>query len=228
MTPGDATPEAKPASPTRLQGLLDSIRSFKRLRPKAMRYWGEPVEDILRRWQKIRSPALPIEIRPYDPDWPALFERERQRVGAALGGVAVDIQHIGSTSIPGLASKNIIDFYVAINGPPTTEGPNTALADCGYESYGNSPIDPETDWLWRSASDNLAYVAHLCDHRRPWLATAVNFRDYLSAHPEQREIYVELKRRLAEEGAGFLKYTVDKMILWTELADQANAWRASR
>lgn len=210
-----------------LQGLLDSIRSFKKLGPKASRYWSEPLEVMIRRWQKVRSPDLPLAIRPYDPAWSGLFERERQRVEAVLGDTAVDIQHIGSTSIPGLDSKNIIDIFVALDGPPSAPEPIESLARCGYEDYGNSPIDPETIWLWRLEGEDLAFVVHLCHHLRPWLVTAVNFRDYLRAHPEESARYVEAKRQAArQKDPGILKYSLDKLLVWTDIADRANAWRA--
>ena len=211
-----------------LQGLLDTIRSFKKLGPKASQYWSEPLEVMIRRWQKVRSPDLKLAIEPYNPEWPVRFEHERRRLAAALGEAALDIQHIGSTAIPGLASKNIIDLFIALDGPPTAHEALTALSQRGYESYGNSPIDPETLWLWRCEAEGPAFVAHLCDHRRSWLTTAVNFRDYLLAHPEEKQRYVDAKIQAArQKDPGILKYSLDKLLIWTDIADRANAWVAS-
>src|SRR5262249_46342187 len=136
-------------------------------------------------------------------------------------------EHFGSTAVPGLGSKNIIDIAVGADlsaGDP--EAVDAALAAIGYEDFGNGPIDPETRWLWRVEEDR-AFVIHLCDRARPWLDEQSDLRDFLSACPEERERYAALKRKLAAEtGTSFLRYSVGKIALSLELVAGALEWRS--
>lgn len=211
----------------RLREVLESVRVLKKIPPeiRAMHERDETLERKLARWQKVKVPDLPLEQRPYNPDWPGWFAAERARIAAALGPSALSIEHFGSTSVPGLSSKNIVDIAVGLEAPPADAA--EALARIGYESYGNSPIDPVTLWSWR-VEENRAYAVHLCDQRRPWLSDQMDLRDYLREHPEERDRYAELKRRLAQEiDQSFLQYTISKMSMSLEMIERAREWRAS-
>jgi GrpB-like predicted nucleotidyltransferase (UPF0157 family) len=170
-------------------------------------------------------PELSLEQQTYNPAWATWFTEEQARLAEALGARAVGIEHFGSTSVPGLSSKNILDIAVGLDGPP---GPDVAaaLARLGYESYDNSPVDPETLWFWKLEADR-AYVLHVCDHRRPWIAEQVDMREYLRAHPEERDRYAEEKRRLAaEKDKGLLHYSLRKLAITVDMVDRAQTWRA--
>jgi GrpB-like predicted nucleotidyltransferase (UPF0157 family) len=221
---------ASPASPegsggARLREVLEMVRVLKRIPPE-IRARHERVETLERkfaRWQRVRIPELPLVQRPYHDAWPSWFADERERIAGALGPRAVMIEHFGSTAIPGLSSKNIVDIAVAVDGPAD---PAVRLAGVGYESYGNSPIDPETTWLWKVEEDR-AFVIHVCERRRSWLDEQMDLRDYLRAHAEEKDRYAQLKRRLAEEtDQSFLQYTVSKVSLSIEMIDRAREWKA--
>jgi len=138
------------------------------------------------------------------------------------------IEHFGSTSVPGLSSKNIIDIAVALDGPADVAETADLLSSIGFENYGNSPIDPETCWLWR-IEEERAFVIHVCDRSRPWLDEQMDLRSYLRAHSEERDRYAHLKQRLAEEiHQSFLQYTISKMSMSIEMIDRAREWRAAR
>ncbi|HWM95357.1 MAG TPA: GrpB family protein [Thermoanaerobaculia bacterium] len=209
-----------------LRRLVRTARAIKRLRSRIEVYGVETVEETFRRWQALRLPGLALSVREHDPEWADRFARERDRILPALG--AVEIQHFGSTSIPPLPAKDIIDFFVAVDGPPVTPERVETLAGLGYELYGNSPVDPETVWFWSTRAGPCAFAAHVCQRGLPWLSTVVNFRDFLRIHPEERRRYEDAKRRLArEEGQDFLGYSVGKMALFSELNAKADAWHAS-
>src|SRR5262249_51373023 len=74
-----------------------------------------------------------IVIADYDPAWPERYERERTRIAAALGEVALRIEHIGSTSIPGLAAKPIVDILVVVSDVDDDESFGPGLVEAGYE-----------------------------------------------------------------------------------------------
>jgi GrpB-like predicted nucleotidyltransferase (UPF0157 family) len=210
----------------RLREILESVRVLKKIPPeiRTKHERDETLERKLARWQKVKVPDLPLKQRPYNPEWPGWFADERTRIAEALGPSAVTIEHFGSTSVPGLSSKNIVDIAVGLDALP--EDAAGSLARLGYENYGNSPIDPVTLWSWRVAEDR-AYAIHLCDRGRPWLSDQMDLRDYLRAHPEERDRYAELKRRLAEEiDQSFLQYTISKMSMTIEMIERAREWRA--
>jgi GrpB-like predicted nucleotidyltransferase (UPF0157 family) len=210
----------------RLREILESVRVLKKI-PPDIRAKHERVESLERkfaRWQKVRVPELPLKQRAYNSVWPAWFADEQPRIAGALGPSAVMIEHFGSTSVPGLSSKNIIDIAVGLDGPAD---PADLLSRIGFENYGNSPIDPETLWLWKIEEDR-AFVIHVCDRSRPWLDEQMDLRDYLRAHSEERDRYAQLKQRLAEEiDQSFLQYTISKMSMSIEMIDRAREWRTA-
>jgi GrpB-like predicted nucleotidyltransferase (UPF0157 family) len=227
------------AADARLNRVLRTARRIKHLRARIERYGVETVEETFRRWQAVRIPELPLVMREHDPAWAELFAEESRRVRERLGPAVLDVQHFGSTSIPPLPSKDIVDLYVVIEGLPDAPERVSALAELGYELYGNSPVDPETVWYWRTSgrtsghtsgrtSADRAFVAHLSPPGRAWLSTVVNFRDFMRTHPEERRRYEEGKRQLAAESdQDFLGYSVGKMALFAELNEKADAWHAA-
>jgi GrpB-like predicted nucleotidyltransferase (UPF0157 family) len=226
--PRSSLPGEPPAASDRLRSVFDSVRALRKIPPE-IRAKHEGVETLERkfaRWQRVRVPDLPLAQRPYNPAWPFWFANERARIAAALGRPAARVEHFGSTSVPGLSSKNIIDIAAATDLAPATPEIGPALASLGYESYGNSPVDPETLWFWRIEEDR-AFALHLCQEGRPWFGEQVDLRDYLRAHPAERDRYAKLKSRLAEEaGKSFLQYTISKMSMSIEMVERAREWRA--
>jgi GrpB-like predicted nucleotidyltransferase (UPF0157 family) len=219
-------------APARLAEVLAGVRRVRKL-TAAIRdeYRGdEPLEQKVARWYRVRAPELAFAQHPYNPAWADWFAAERASIAGALGrsGVTVVVlEHFGSSAVPGLASKNMIDIALGVDAPADGAEVAGALAGIGYESYGNGPIDPETQWFWKIAGDR-AYVVHVCDPRRPWLAEQMDLREYLRADAEERDRYAALKRRLAaESGKGFLAYTLAKLGLGVEMVDKARRWRAA-
>jgi GrpB-like predicted nucleotidyltransferase (UPF0157 family) len=232
-TRGEAVPPpAAAVASGRLGEVLVCLRTLRQI-PAELRVRHDRVETLERkfaRWQRLRLPELPLEQRAYDPAWAAWFASEQARIAAALAPRAARIEHFGSTAVPGLGSKNIIDIAVGVDLPAgaDTAAVDAVLAAIGYTDFGNGPIDPETRWLWR-VEDDRAFVIHLCDRGRPWLDEQVDLRDFLSACPEERERYAALKRELAaESGTSFLRYSVGKMALSLKLVAGALEWRAGR
>lgn len=190
----------------------------------------EPIARKVRRWQRLRTPDVPEwaqELRPHDPAWEERFDREAGLLREALGFVVEDVQHIGSSAISHLRSKPMLDLAVAVREDPASPRLAEAFASAGYEHYGNSPCDHEADWYWKTGPDCLI-VVHLCHAENPWRSTAVNFRDYLRAHPEECELYERRKRELsAGEAGSLLEYSLGKLALFYEISARADVWRAA-
>jgi GrpB-like predicted nucleotidyltransferase (UPF0157 family) len=210
-------------------GLARMIRRLEqRVRPEDL--GGESVAQLVRRWSQLRSPEMDLKVRDPDPRWPEAFQAENRRLQAALADEALEIQHIGSTAIPTLPGKDIIDIAVAGRALPPSGRQIERLVALGYEPYGPSPIDPAFSWLWRiEAGHQRAVVVHLCAIDSPWLANLVNFRDFLCAVPEERQRYIDHKRQLAAVAdQSWIEYSVAKRVLALRITERANAWAAAR
>jgi GrpB-like predicted nucleotidyltransferase (UPF0157 family) len=215
------------AGADRMRDVMRVAKAIREFNASVTNEVREPIERKVRRWQQLRMPGLApaVEsVRPYDADWPALFSTEKARLEGVLKENVRRIEHIGSTSIPGMASKSILDLLVAVHDFPAARA---ALAAAGYEDFGISPCDHEAVWLWDTSAPGHAFIAHLCAHDNPWVRTAVNFRDYMRVHPEECESYEALKHRLRAEQANLLEYSIVKLKLFYELSARADAWVAA-
>jgi GrpB-like predicted nucleotidyltransferase (UPF0157 family) len=150
-----------------------------------------------------------VEIVPYDHRWPADFAAIGAALRGALGDLALRIDHIGSTSVPGLAAKDRIDVQLTVPDFERIELAQAALEQLGYTSVPGTLRDHEppgwagSDEQWQKRffrappgqrPTNLhVRAAGRANQRYPLL-----FRDYLRAHPRSAAAYAELKRRLAD------------------------------
>ncbi|HEY4670198.1 MAG TPA: GrpB family protein [Tepidiformaceae bacterium] len=136
-----------------------------------------------------------IEVVDYDPEWPALFEAEAERIRAACGRVVVEIEHIGSTSVPGLAAKPIIDIMPGVEDIAGARARLEAgMRGLGYESLGEYGIPGR---LYFRKGVPRSHHVHVFEVGKPEWRKHLLFRDYLRAHGEAVEEYAAMKRRLA-------------------------------
>jgi GrpB-like predicted nucleotidyltransferase (UPF0157 family) len=138
----------------------------------------------------------PIEVVAYDPRWPLRYQRERDRIAAALGENAVAIEHVGGTAVPGLPAKPVIDIMV---GVPDIERAGQAVAgliNLGYQYVPELESElPERRYFRRGAPDT--YHVHMVAVSSDFWEEHLLFRDYLRTHPQAAEEYGKLKRGLA-------------------------------
>ncbi len=211
-----------------MQELLRTSRIIKKVKQRVPHDGRESIESKTRRWQQLRTPEMPLEALPvgaYDPGWVTLFELEKARIEEVFRPQDLGIvEHIGSTSIPGLGAKPIVDLLVSVTAPALERRKVDAFAAAGYTLYGNAPCDPEASWLWKFESDS-AFSIHLCELENPWIETALNFRDYMRAHPQDCAAFEEGKRQLSAEGSlSHFEYSMEKLVLWYGISVKANAW----
>lgn len=137
-----------------------------------------------------------IVIVDYDPQWPDLFKSEADRIRAALGSLALRVEHTGSTSVPGLAAKPVIDIVLAVDDSGSERDYLPALQAAGYALLLREPAWHEHRLLNRlGAAVNLHVFSAQC----PEIERMLVFRDWLRTHPEDRELYSRTKRALAEQ-----------------------------
>jgi GrpB-like predicted nucleotidyltransferase (UPF0157 family) len=168
-----------------------------------------------------------IRIVPYDSRWPANFEAEAERIRGALGEVAIRVHHIGSTAVPGLSAKPIIDILLEASSLAELDHRSEQLEALGYEAKGEHGI-PGRRYFRRS--DELGARTHQLHSfavRSRQADRHLAFRDYLIAHPQVAQAYGELKRSLAERYPwDIYAYMAGKDAFVKRYEAEGLAWRA--
>jgi GrpB-like predicted nucleotidyltransferase (UPF0157 family) len=142
----------------------------------------------------------PIEIVPYDPAWPARFAGEAAAIAGALGeGFAYTIEHVGSTAVPGLAAKPIIDIAIAVPDRDRWSGLVAPLRSLGYVHWDDNPDPTKMFFVKGMPPFGTGRTHHVHVHAADAVETLVRFRDLLRADAAEAARYGELKRRLATD-----------------------------
>ncbi len=180
-----------------------------------------------------------LEIVPYKDSWPIEFIDIGTSLRRVLGSLALRIDHIGSTAVPGLAAKDIIDIQITVSS--LSEQAHQAMVSLGYSlteisSDHRPPGAGGEDWDWekwyfRPPINQRPTHIHMRVHGRLNQRYPLLFRDYLRAHPATAEAYAELKRRLAQNLADPDTYpdvkdpAVDLIYLAAEEWAVASRWK---
>ncbi len=153
-----------------------------------------------------------VALQPSSAEYPALFEEERARVRQALDALALDIQHVGSTSIPGLAGKPILDLAVGVRNTDQMDACISPLQAIGYTSFGDREGWGEF-FFARGSDEARTHYVHLLPLSHPKWAEHLLFRDVLRRRPDLRDEYGQIKAALAEAHAdNRTPYTAQKGI----------------
>jgi GrpB-like predicted nucleotidyltransferase (UPF0157 family) len=171
----------------------------------------DPADEYERRLSKVmigrpRRLTDRIELAEYDPHWVERYEQEAARISRALGGRVVRLEHVGSTSVPGLVAKPIVDIVLEVHDSSDEHGYLPELEAAGYALRVREP-----DWFEhrmltdRGGTVNLHVFPAGCaeTHRM------VRFRDRLRSHSADRELYANAKRELAAREWGYVQQYAD-------------------
>ncbi len=165
----------------------------------------------------------PIIVVPYNPTWPATFAEHGRTLRSALGLHAVRIDHIGSTAVPGLAAKPIIDIQLSVRALEPMEHYQPALAACGFQWRADNP--DRTRRYFRERPGLPRTHLHVRRAGSWGEQFALLFRDYLRCHPEAAERYAQAKQHLAQvyhaDRAGYV--TAKEPIIWA-IMQHADRW----
>jgi GrpB-like predicted nucleotidyltransferase (UPF0157 family) len=169
-----------------------------------------------------RSAADPVEVVPYDERWPGLFARWRQRLEKALGGAAARIEHVGSTAVPGLPAKPVVDVLVGIADVENEDAYVPAIESLEVALRSREPGHR----YFRPAGDRPRIVQiHVCNAGGEWERERLLFRDYLRADGAAREAYARLKQELADSYRDDrLAYNEGKTAFILDTLEEAEAW----
>ena len=153
-----------------------------------------------------RPGAGPVVLVEYDPEWPGEFAREETRIRDALGDTALQVEHVGSTSIPGIAAKPIIDIALVVPDSADETAYVPALEAAGYTLRVREP-----DWFeHRLLKDTDPSVnVHVFPAGCPEIERMLRFRDHLRRDAADRELYEQTKRELAQREWKYVQHYAD-------------------
>ncbi len=164
-----------------------------------------------------------VEVREYDPSWPRFYDDESAKIAAALGDYAAAIEHFGSTSVPGLAAKPIVDILVGTEKTGVPESVQHAFRDLGYEYLGEDGRRPGR-FFWRKRAGHAFNVSVVPANGALWIDNLL-VRDFLRTHPEWVETYAIAKRDAAAASPGsMLGYQDGKRDFVEQLKSAARDW----
>ncbi len=191
-------------------------------------------ENLMTGARSVR-PDTPTLVA-YDDSWPWQAARLIERITVALGDRAVAVEHIGSTSVPDLVAKDVIDLQVAVRRLSDADAPEfvKALADKGFPRSEGNDEDTVHPWApdqssWRkrfhgSADPGRVAHVHVREHGSPGWESALLFRDWLVANPTERDGYADLKRALVQKEASTTGYTMAKEPWIAGALERARVW----
>lgn len=172
------------------------------------------------------GPSIPVHLAPYDPQWPEIAAR----YGAALeslGQVFTSVQHIGSTAVPGLIAKPVVDLIALSPSLDLIDASRGAMEAMGYVWHGEFGVDGRRFCTLDNPETGERVInLHCYQLGSPHPSLQLAFRDYLRAHPEAAEAYGVEKRRAmalfpdnstlyaAEKGA-FIRATIERAMTWS-------------
>lgn len=190
------------------------------------------MESLEQRIRRVTSE--PVEIADYDPGWPAAFEREKRRLLACVpAGIIVRVEHFGSTAVPGLPAKPIIDMLVEVTDLGTVRSRVVPILESqGYEYFWRPTFGddggPFYAWFIKRDPKTHKRTHHIhmveADFATHW--DRLLFRDFLIAHPGVAARYGALKRRLAADlSSDRVRYTQAKGEFIDRVTEEARKGR---
>jgi GrpB-like predicted nucleotidyltransferase (UPF0157 family) len=169
-----------------------------------------------------------VEVVPHSPGWAAAFGTEADRLTAVLGEEVVAVHHIGSTAIPGIKAKPIVDILLEVRQVERLDDLGPEMAGLDYEARGEFGI-PERRLFVKHTGSRRTHHIHAFATGNPDLERHLAFRDYMISHPENAEAYGRLKEHLAQEFPTDIEGYMDgKDAFIKEMERKALAWSRAR
>jgi GrpB-like predicted nucleotidyltransferase (UPF0157 family) len=168
-----------------------------------------------------------VEVVPHDPSWKEAYYEEALNVLDVLGPELLEIHHVGSTSIPGIYAKPIIDILAGASKIEAIDLYNDAMARIGYQARGEFGLPGRRFFV--KGVPKRTHNLHIFTAGTPEMIRHLHFRDYMIAHPEDAHKYSELKKKLAIEYEGDIEgYCDGKDAFVKDMERKAIAWAKDR
>ncbi len=169
-----------------------------------------------------------VEVVPHSSRWAREFRAEAERLSAALGDEVVAVHHVGSTAIPGMSAKPIIDILLEVREVERLDDLGSEMAGLGYEGRGEFGL-PGRRYFAKDTDGRRTHHIHAYTTGNPELERHLAFRDFMISHPENARAYGKLKEGLAKEFPKDIEGYMDgKDAFIKEMEREALSWRRSR
>ena len=166
---------------------------------------------------------MKVSVAPYNTDWPRIYEAEANKLREVPGKQFVDIHHIGSTAVPGMPAKPVIDIMMLVWNIETVDACNEKFVRLGYEAMGEYGISGRR--FFRKGDKTRTHHVHVFEANSSEAERHLAFRDYLIAHPDEALEYGQLKQRLAQRFPNDIEAYIDgKNDFIKELEQKALKW----
>jgi len=169
-----------------------------------------------------------VEVVSYDPTWADMFLTEAEVLRNVFGDQLVAIHHIGSTAIPGILAKPILDFLVEVRDIREVDELNSEMEKLGYQPLGENGI-PERRYFVKQTGETHVHHIHTFQTGNPQVERLLNFRNYLIANPQEARAYSWLKEKLAKQFAEDIDgYVEGKNDFIRDIDRKARIWKKSK
>lgn len=164
-----------------------------------------------------------VEVVPHQAEWSHMFREESKKITNVFEEEILNIFHIGSTAIPNIKAKPVIDMMVEVLNIEKVDYFNHEMEQLGYEALGENRIPGRR--FFRKGGDNRTHHVHIFEQGNEEINRHLNFRDYMIAHPEEARRYSQLKEDLAKKfPTSIEKYIEGKNDYIKEIDRKAEKW----
>ncbi len=181
--------------------------------------------------KKLEKKDRPYSVESYNPKWKEIFETEKEKLSEVFGHLAIEIEHIGSTSVPRMFAKPQIDIMVVVNNFDFINDEfvkRMEEVDYSYRgtfSAGKDDSDLNEEYFVRDGEEGERLISlHVIKEDCSKISSHLSLRDYLRKHPEDRDLYSSVKRKSFEEGADRVEYSKRKKDTVLGLLAKAKKW----
>lgn len=170
--------------------------------------------------------SIKVEVVPHNPEWRHAFEQEAKQIAIAIEDNLIHIHHIGSTAIPNIYAKPIIDFLVEVKDILRIDEQSPTIEILGYEAMGEFGLPGRRYFRKYKTPEIRTHHVHMYQVGSSEITRHLAFRDYMIAHPEAAQQYSELKRKLASKYPQDIEAYMDgKDQFVKEMTQKALAWQ---
>ena len=174
----------------------------------------------------MTKPHRPYKLEPYNPAWPQEFEKRAEILKFVFGGELLGVEHMGSTSIPGMIAKPQIDILAIVKDLTKVPDFYSAMETAGFTPMGTDYVGVGDEYFTENATDGTRLSGvHVFEKGHPEIAAILNFRNYLRANESDRNLYSSTKKDLYEKNLeNYHGYDSDKRDIIREIKSRADQW----
>ena len=160
----------------------------------------------------------------YNPNWKDMYKEESEKIKNVLSDIIIDIHHIGSTAIPGIKAKPVIDILVEVKDIEGVDQYNHKMKEFEYEAMGEHGIPKRR--FFKKGGNNRTHHVHIFQVGNEEIGRHINFKEYLISHPDKGQEYSKLKGKLANKYSYSIEnYTNGKSDFIKEIDKKVRLWK---